>query len=126
MFSSFVDTETIQVDGKSLIRFIVRGKPGKSNVNSFHKRVRAEWPAKAGGDYLKFVLLKENIDTMSAINTISKTLHVKSSNISYAGTKDKRAVTAQVIPMHELLFKHIITLSFPFIYFKYDTVVHDL
>ena len=45
--------------------------------------------------YLKFVLAKENIDTMSACNYISKILRAKPNSIQYAGTKVKRGATAQ-------------------------------
>lgn len=42
-------------------------------------------------------MYKENRDTMSAINLIARLLHIKPSAISYAGTKDKRAITSQKV-----------------------------
>ena len=102
LFPHIIETDTVQDHGKSLIRFSARHKSKKSggsgggtSVSTYHKHVRSSWPSNSCGDYLKFVLLKENIDTMQAVNSISKMLHIKSGNLSYAGTKDKRAVTAQ-------------------------------
>lgn len=46
----------------------------------------------------KFVLFKQNIGTMPAINQIAKCLHLyKANGFQYAGTKDKRAITAQLV-----------------------------
>ncbi|CAK9296823.1 unnamed protein product [Gordionus sp. m RMFG-2023] len=45
--------------------------------------------------YLHFVLYKEGIDTIHAVSKISRLLGIKSSRFSYAGTKDKRALTTQ-------------------------------
>ncbi|CAG8519808.1 4750_t:CDS:10, partial [Ambispora leptoticha] len=57
---------------------------------------KEEWE-KRGGQYCQFLLLKENRDTMSAINLISKLMKIPSRSFSYAGTKDNRAVTVQRI-----------------------------
>ena len=45
--------------------------------------------------FLKFVLEKRNMDTMDAVQFIARRLHVSPKMISYAGTKDRRAVTRQ-------------------------------
>jgi hypothetical protein len=58
------------------------------------KKWRPQWPTNLP-NYLKFVILKENIDTMTAANFISKQLRIKQDTIRFAGTKDKRAVTVQ-------------------------------
>lgn len=55
-----------------------------------------KWP-QGQGDYCQFVLYKENKDTMEAVGQISRTLKIKSSNFHYAGTKDRRAVTSQLL-----------------------------
>lgn len=54
------------------------------------------------GSYLHFVLFKKNLDTAEAINIIASQLRVKSSNLTYAGTKDKRANTSQMVSMWHL------------------------
>ena len=45
---------------------------------------------------MHFLLYKENISTMDAVNLMMKKLHLKHSKcFQYAGNKDKRAVTVQ-------------------------------
>ncbi len=56
----------------------------------------SKWP-QGRGDHCQFVLYKENKDTMEAISLISHILRVKSSIFHYAGTKDRRAVTSQLV-----------------------------
>ncbi|KAL1131970.1 hypothetical protein AAG570_011581 [Ranatra chinensis] len=67
------------------------------------------WP-KGRGKYLHFTLHKENIDITEAVNTLAKLLRTKPNNITYAGTKDKRAKTTQRMCVNlrpaELLAKH--------------------
>jgi len=59
------------------------------------RAVSKTWPANLP-KYLQFTLLKENIDTMNAVQHICKTLHIREKDaVQYAGTKDKRGVTAQ-------------------------------
>jgi tRNA pseudouridine13 synthase len=48
-----------------------------------------------GGQYLHFSLYKENKDTMEVVSYLSKALHVKPRDFSFAGTKDRRAATVQ-------------------------------
>ena len=82
------------VDGVQWVRLIAKHKSGKGA-----KKWRQQWP-KNVGDYLKFKILKENVDTMSAVTTVCKTLRCKNDAIKFAGTKDKRAVTVQWATMY--------------------------
>lgn len=50
---------------------------------------------KPTGEYLHFTLYKDNRDTMDAVNQIARVLRIKPQSIGYAGTKDRRASTAQ-------------------------------
>lgn len=67
------------------------------------KKLRAEAAASRGESYIdsrtqvSFVLWKRNKDTMEAINALAEVLRVPSSAFTYAGTKDKRAVTTQLV-----------------------------
>lgn len=94
--SKYVDTDTVVLEGIQHIRLLPKHK--HSNKESCYDNQRpvkrAFWPSNLG-DYLQFTLLKENVDTMSACNIISKALHLKLNSISFAGTKDKRGVTLQ-------------------------------
>jgi tRNA pseudouridine13 synthase len=47
------------------------------------------------GDYTHFTLVKENWDTMRAVGEIAKRLSVSRNRLAFAGTKDRRAITAQ-------------------------------
>jgi len=47
------------------------------------------------GLFLHFVLIKKDIDTAAALDWISKLWNIPRDNISVAGSKDKRALTAQ-------------------------------
>lgn len=78
------------------------GGGGQNNRNhnrqqgGFVKRKNFQaWPADKIGDYLRFTLMKENVDTISAVNNLNKVLHIKANNICYNGTKDKRGITIQ-------------------------------
>ena len=90
--SKFVETDTFQ-DGISRIRIMAKRTMKKGGENSKKRRFQS-WPSETG-DYLRFTLLKENIDTINAANILCKNLHVKNGGIAFAGAKDKRAVTAQ-------------------------------
>eukprot|EP00808_Paulinella_micropora_P023516 g77255.t1 len=60
----------------------------------YHKDVR--WPS-SRPEYLRCVLHKSNWDTMFAVDALARQLRLPIKHISYAGTKDKRAVTSQVL-----------------------------
>ena len=46
---------------------------------------------------LMFIMQKEGVDTIGAIHTISKCLRISSRAFGYAGSKDKRAITTQLV-----------------------------
>jgi tRNA pseudouridine13 synthase len=52
-----------------------------------------------GGEYLQVHMTKQNIDTMNAINVLSKKTNIQSKVIGYAGTKDARAITTQALTL---------------------------
>ncbi|KAF7862930.1 uncharacterized protein EAF02_010479 [Botrytis sinoallii] len=58
-----------------------------------------------GGEYLHFTLYKENKDTMETINLLSKLTRTGAKDFAYAGTKDRRAATAQRVSA----FRHHVT-----------------
>ncbi|OQE20426.1 hypothetical protein PENSTE_c013G07806 [Penicillium steckii] len=55
---------------------------------------RMSWD-ELGGPYLHFTLYKENKDTMEVISFIARTMKVNAKIFQFAGTKDRRGVTAQ-------------------------------
>jgi len=78
-----------------------QGKGGR------HKRPRqdprSDWPAEAGSNrYLEFTLYKENRDTTNAVSTLARYLHVSPNVLTFAGTKDRRAVTSQRVSAYRV------------------------
>ena len=63
-------------------------KGNNSDPNEITYLRNTPWPSNIP-DYLSFILIKENIDTLSALNQLSNILHFKVNNIGVAGTKDK-------------------------------------
>ena len=54
------------------------------------------------GEYVHFTLVKRNWETMRAVKEVSKRLGVSRNRMGYAGTKDKRAITAQRLSVNGL------------------------
>ncbi|KAL4898842.1 hypothetical protein BDW74DRAFT_126398 [Aspergillus multicolor] len=55
---------------------------------------RVNWD-ELGGPYLHFTIYKENKDTMEVISFIARQLKMNPKSFQFAGTKDRRGVTAQ-------------------------------
>ena len=96
---SLIETQTTTVDGHSHISFYanhIKKSSSNNKKNNNNKKIKraVEWPSEIG-KFLKFLLIKENIDTMQAVTQISKNLHLKEGSIGFAGTKDKRGITMQ-------------------------------
>lgn len=62
---------------------------------------KLEWNER-GGEYLHMTLCKQDRDTMEVISYIARFLKVKPRNFSFAGTKDRRAVTTQRVSAYRL------------------------
>lgn len=63
---------------------------------------RSRWPADRGGVYVHFVLYKRNMDTQETVNHLAGKLGVKPNFITYAGTKDRRALTSQMMSVFKI------------------------
>ncbi|KAJ6644347.1 Pseudouridylate synthase 7 like [Pseudolycoriella hygida] len=85
-FGSTIVSSTITKDDKKFFKFA----QFKKNAGN-DKRIKWPWP----GEYVHFVVYKENVDTMKAAGDLSQGLHANTKAISYAGTKDRRAKTTQ-------------------------------
>jgi len=70
-----------------------RGATGELSNGRAHGH-RTNWE-ELGGQYLHFTIYKENKDTMEVIGFISRSLKVNPKSLQFAGTKDRRGVTAQ-------------------------------
>ncbi|CAF4811277.1 unnamed protein product, partial [Rotaria magnacalcarata] len=63
------------------------------------RRATEQWPDKSK-PYLKFVLYKENRDTMDTIQNLGACVNMNASLFQYAGIKDKRGKTCQEVTIH--------------------------
>ncbi|KAJ8874721.1 hypothetical protein PR048_025587 [Dryococelus australis] len=88
-FPSKLVSNTKEKYGKKVL---VVSKSNKSEADR-----RPTWPARRKGDYVHFVMHKENKDTMEVVNLIARKLKMKPNYITYAGTKDRRAKTSQML-----------------------------
>ncbi|XKL64884.1 hypothetical protein PGB90_004970 [Kerria lacca] len=96
-------TQTMEDENKK--KYIIIGT--NKNVD---KRNNWTWPLNLP-QYLHFILYKENTDTINAVRTLCKSLRISQNWITYAGTKDRRAVTTQWICVKRINAKRISALS---------------
>ncbi|XP_063405520.1 pseudouridylate synthase 7 homolog isoform X4 [Mytilus trossulus] len=99
-----LDSSTVTQDDKKVIKVVKKANTKMKN------RWKNEWPA-GRGNYCQFVLYKENRDTMSAINDMSRFLSVNRNLFQYAGTKDKRAKTSQEITVYRMFAERLEELN---------------
>jgi tRNA pseudouridine13 synthase len=83
------------------IRFYTTSTPGtggrlKAEPEDFVVEERTDWPPEvAGGPYLTLQVRARNWETNRLVGRIARDYHVSRNRVSFAGTKDKRAVTTQ-------------------------------
>lgn len=69
------------------------------NIYAINTRVSPKWTRQE--DYVIFVLQKQNWTTIAAINAIRKQLRISKRRISFAGTKDRNAITTQLCSVYK-------------------------
>ncbi|GFR01775.1 pseudouridylate synthase 7 homolog [Trichonephila clavata] len=95
-----LESSTIDSDSK---KYIV--------VKKFSRSSNRRSQLSVGGNYLHFVLYKENKDTMDAINAIASFLRVSPKPFSYAGSKDKRGKTSQLVSAHKISPEKLLNIN---------------
>ncbi|KAA3677075.1 tRNA pseudouridine13 synthase, partial [Paragonimus westermani] len=90
-------------------RSILISKPGHAVDVRVPKR--ANNTLMKGKRYCRFVLYKEGKDTISAIQTLGRYLRVSPGCFGYAGTKDKRAITAQFVTVKDVDSEKLASLN---------------
>eukprot|EP00752_Nemacystus_decipiens_P003898 g3578.t3 len=73
---------------------------------------RWAWPEDRP-EYCRFVLYKENSDTMGAVSRMSKHFRFSGRIVGYAGTKDKRGVTSQWCTVRKKSIEELRTFNRP-------------
>eukprot|EP00759_Apiculatamorpha_spiralis_P017728 PhF_6_TR23821/c0_g1_i2/m.33380/K06176/truD, PUS7; tRNA pseudouridine13 synthase len=77
---------------------------------STREDVQRWWPRDRGA-FLHFTLKKENLDTQSAIQHLATRLNIPSTLFSYAGSKDKKAITYQRVSAFKVDWARIARLN---------------
>ncbi|XP_045534392.1 pseudouridylate synthase 7 homolog [Papilio machaon] len=103
-FGPSLVSSTVTIGDKKIVRF-EKFKKGVRRDN----RVKWVWP----GEYVHFVLHKENCDTMEAAMRLAERLqlNIKPSMLGYAGTKDRRAKTTQWFSLRKVDPKKIVAAA---------------
>ncbi|XP_028810743.1 pseudouridylate synthase PUS7L isoform X2 [Denticeps clupeoides] len=98
-FGKLVETKSFSEQQKTSItvRIRGRGKPGR-------KRAAEDSEDLA---YTAFTLQKENLETLHAISHMSASLGVLPSDFTYAGIKDKRAITYQSMVVKKVSLRRL-------------------
>ncbi|XP_017893337.1 pseudouridylate synthase 7 homolog [Ceratina calcarata] len=94
-----VGSQTIDKDKKKILMLFPNKGTRNTNFN-FRMDTRADW--KKRGEYCYFILHKVNMDTMDALNQLAMNLRLRPNNFNYAGTKDRRAWTAQWVSLRKV------------------------
>ena len=101
----FLDSETLEnkelKEKKIIIRYMTK-------ENQFKRR--KVFPDK-NKNILLFSLMKKNIDTIGALDYITRLLHRNQKTLKFAGNKDKRAITTQKISSYNTLPGELISLT---------------
>lgn len=83
---------------KVVANTISKGEEKFIQIKKYNKNIpkdtRTSWPVDTG-EYVHFLVFKENMDTLEACYQIGDCLRISSSSFSYAGVKDRRAKTTQ-------------------------------
>jgi len=87
---------------------VVRSSPEDFRVDEVYEDLRYE-----GGRYLILEVEKKNWDTHHLVREISRQLRISQKRISWAGTKDKRAVTRQRISIMNLDESELKNITLP-------------
>ncbi|EEY16518.1 conserved hypothetical protein [Verticillium alfalfae VaMs.102] len=106
VFHSLIDTTTDNSDPSLAGAIIVAsGRPprpskaysqaNRMKTGSNRRNAKGKVKAEGEGEYLHFTLYKENRDTMDAIHQLARAGRAKPQHFAFAGTKDRRAATAQ-------------------------------
>lgn len=90
------DYEVIGITSK-LFKHSTKGFIKDSSEDFLVKEVPNVKEKKEKGKYTYFTLIKKDWTTMQALNKIARLCHVSWKRFKFAGTKDKNAITSQVI-----------------------------
>ncbi|XP_070557644.1 pseudouridylate synthase 7 homolog [Ptychodera flava] len=99
-----LESQTIEKDGKRAIKVV------NSKNKGVKRKAKSRW-SKDCPDYCSFVLYKENKDTMDALNLLARLLRIPHNVFSFAGNKDKRAITVQEVTAYRVSSSKLYSLN---------------
>lgn len=114
---SGIDANTISLEnGDKVITIRSSSSKQKRRDQQWNKFDKRDKRRDGGGGvfrpkYCQFVLFKQNLDTMAAISLLAKFTRTNASRFGYAGTKDKRASTVQLVTVSHLAAERLAELS---------------
>jgi tRNA pseudouridine13 synthase len=114
IFNSQLESNTDSEGRMSIIaasnRFKRDAGAGAGRGNGRSNNNRTNWE-ELGGPYLHFTLFKENKDTMEVVSFIARSLKMNAKSFQFAGTKDRRGVTAQRVCATRVLADRLARLN---------------
>eukprot|EP01080_Neovahlkampfia_damariscottae_P001574 gene1574-12699_t len=103
VFKDILESDVFEKNDEKFIRLrylsILNANKKRRDIQRFQSR--STWP-KDLPEYLQFTLYKENKDTSMCLNDISFKLGFNIKVFSWAGTKDKKAITTQRITAYKV------------------------
>ncbi|VDD74990.1 unnamed protein product [Mesocestoides corti] len=101
-------SKTVEIDNNRFI--IVTRSSLTKGKKDWERSSRTHDPPKHK-PYCHFVLYKEGKDTMQALHVIGRMLKINSNSFTYAGTKDKRAITTQNVSIKNVSSRRLASLN---------------
>lgn len=98
------------IDGENRIRIYAAKGNRSSGENKRRRDDRNTQPA-GQHRFLQFRLYKESMDTIEVIQLMAKRLHMSQKDFSYAGTKDRRAITCQNIVVRNATVNKVLGIN---------------
>lgn len=101
-------------------RYLTKDLPGiggviKEQVEDFWVEELPLYSPSGEGEHTFFEIQKVGLSTFQAVRTIARALGIPPNQIGYAGLKDARAITCQVLSVHGIPPERILTLELPHI-----------
>ncbi|XP_048740934.1 pseudouridylate synthase 7 homolog [Ostrea edulis] len=107
-----LESDTLFENDVRFIRIMAKGAKGAGSRHFYGRRniQHRSWP-RGCGNYCKFVLYKENMDTIEAVYRLTKFFHINKNMFQFAGTKDKRAITSQEFTVYRVKAERLVSAN---------------
>ncbi|XP_038069050.1 pseudouridylate synthase 7 homolog-like protein [Patiria miniata] len=107
-FGKFLETKTCRTaSGKQEVVVRFREKFARKDSRGVKRKADATETEGSGDVFTGFTLKKSNLETLDALQKLARVLRVQPSDFSYAGVKDKKAVTLQSVAVKGINSKRL-------------------